>query len=87
LLPIKDGDRFFLFSDGFADQFGGEKGKKFINKTLKSFLIANNGVSMDKIKDKLNTAFYSWKDELEQLDDVCIIGFRLIHINRIIQSI
>ncbi len=75
-LQLKKGDSVFLFTDGFPDQFGGPKGKKFKYKQLKELFIAMQNQSMDLQKEKLEQSFDEWKGNLEQVDDVCIIGIR-----------
>lgn len=67
----------FLFTDGFADQFGGPKGKKFKYSSLKKLLIENSNENSKSINEKLETVFSKWKGDLEQVDDVCIIGIKL----------
>ena len=67
----------FLFTDGFADQFGGPKGKKFKYSNLQKLLLENCNEAPKTINEKLETAFQSWKGELEQIDDVCIIGIKI----------
>ena len=74
-LELKKGDSIFLFTDGFADQFGGEKGKKFKYKPLKEML-QNESLSPAQQKENLVTIFNAWKGNLEQVDDVCVIGIR-----------
>jgi serine phosphatase RsbU (regulator of sigma subunit) len=76
-LPLKKGDIFYLVTDGFADQFGGEKGKKFKRSQLESLLIATNSMPLDIQKRTLNHAFENWQGNLEQVDDVTIIGVRM----------
>ena len=68
---------FYLFTDGYADQFGGPKGKKFKYKPLEDLLLQNVSLSLEAQKEKLNTCFEAWKGNLEQVDDVCIIGITL----------
>jgi len=70
-------DCIYTFSDGYADQFGGPKGKKFMYKQFKELLIAINNKDMDEQKNILINNFIDWKGDLEQLDDVCIIGVRV----------
>lgn len=70
-------DRIFLFSDGYADQFGGDRGKKMMSKRLKSILLENSTKSLDLQKKALGDAFNGWKGELEQIDDVCVVGIQL----------
>lgn len=71
------GDAFFLFTDGFADQFGGEAGKKFKYSKLKQLLIDLSIHSMDKQKEQLQSEFEKWKSHYEQTDDVCLVGVRI----------
>jgi serine phosphatase RsbU (regulator of sigma subunit) len=70
-------DVFYIFSDGYPDQFGGEKGKKLTTKKLKDLLIDIYKEPMSKQKDQLDKAFADWKGENEQVDDVCFIGVRV----------
>jgi tetratricopeptide (TPR) repeat protein len=67
----------FLFTDGYADQFGGVKGKKFKYSSLQNLLLENASEKPELIKQKLETVFHGWKGDLEQVDDVCIIGIRV----------
>lgn len=71
------GDMIYLFTDGYADQFGGPKGKKFKYASLKSLLPAIAHLPPAIQQQKLHEAFNSWKADLEQVDDVCIIGVRM----------
>lgn len=73
-LTLEKGDIIYIFSDGYADQFGGEKGKKLKSKGLRSILDELSGNAMTEQKLKLEAAFNTWKGDLEQLDDVCVIG-------------
>lgn len=76
-LQLKESDSVFLFTDGYPDQFGGERGKKFKYKQLKDVLLAGNHLPHDQQKQKLEKIFSEWRGELEQVDDVCVIGMRL----------
>ena len=76
-VQLQKGDCIFLFSDGYADQFGGPKGKKFKLKTLKNLFVSIAHLSPKEQKEKLEKAFYDWKGEIEQLDDVCLIGVKI----------
>jgi tetratricopeptide (TPR) repeat protein/serine phosphatase RsbU (regulator of sigma subunit) len=76
-LPLHKGDMLFLFTDGFADQFGGPKGKKFKHKQLQNILLSTSNSPVELQKQKLLSAFEEWKGKLEQVDDVCIIGIRV----------
>lgn len=76
-LELQKGDTLFIFTDGYADQFGGPKGKKFKYSQLKGILIKNINLSMVEQKNALNTEIESWKGNLEQVDDILIIGIKL----------
>ena len=76
-ISLNSGDVFYIFSDGYADQFGGKKGKKLKNANLKKLLISNADMDMAHQKEVLNEMFEDWKGEFEQLDDVCVIGVRI----------
>lgn len=75
-IALEKGDRIYLLTDGYADQFGGPDEKKFKYKTLKELLIRIHLSKMDLQKNELNKAFESWKGNLEQIDDVCLIGIQ-----------
>src|ERR1700741_518298 len=68
-IDLKAGDVIYTFTDGFADQFGGPKGKKFKYKQLEEFLLTNSNLPMETQKQKLDAAFESWRGNLEQVDD------------------
>lgn len=74
---VNKGDVIYIFSDGFADQFGGEKGKKMKSVNFKKLILSLNGRSMAEQQSRLENAFDEWKGSLEQLDDVCVIGVRV----------
>ncbi|UKN00442.1 SpoIIE family protein phosphatase [Paracrocinitomix mangrovi] len=76
-IQLEKGDQFYLFSDGYADQFGGDRGKKFKGKNFKDLLQKNAHLAMDIQLAELQKAFYEWKGDYEQLDDVCVIGVRI----------
>ncbi|MGP8215699.1 MAG: tetratricopeptide repeat protein [Bacteroidia bacterium] len=67
----------YLFTDGYADQFGGPKGKKFKYKQLQELLLSNASKSMEEQKIALESTLESWKDGLEQVDDILVIGIRV----------
>ncbi|UKN01130.1 tetratricopeptide repeat protein [Paracrocinitomix mangrovi] len=73
---LKD-DLLYVFTDGYADQFGGEKGKKLKYKNLKKLLLDNANSSIEFQGEVLANNFNQWKGDFEQLDDVCIIGVKL----------
>jgi len=74
---LNKGDIFYLFTDGYADQFGGPKGKKFKYKQFQEKILETQSLSVIEQKQELNSLFENWKGTLEQVDDVCIIGVRL----------
>lgn len=76
IVQLQAGDSFYLYSDGFADQFGGLKGKKFKYKQLEELLLKNASKSPFEQKEMIHDAFQSWKGNLDQVDDVCLIGVR-----------
>jgi ligand-binding sensor domain-containing protein/serine phosphatase RsbU (regulator of sigma subunit) len=76
-MSLLKGDSVYIFTDGYADQFGGPKGKKFKYKTLADLLISINKEPLQKQKQILDKAFYDWKGNLDQVDDICIIGIRI----------
>ncbi len=75
-LELQKGDCIYLFTDGYADQFGGPRGKKFMKKRLYELLLEIHSLPMKDQKEKLWKAFSDWKGSLEQVDDVLMIGFR-----------
>ncbi len=76
-VELLQGERFYMYSDGFADQFGGESGKKFKNKSFKKLLLKGMEASIQTQKDQLEDTFEQWKKDFEQLDDVCVIGIEV----------
>ena len=76
-LQIEKGDSIYMLTDGYADQFGGEKGKKFKYKHLKETLLENVNKPMKEQKEILSQTINSWKGNLEQIDDILIIGVRV----------
>ncbi len=78
VLDVLPGDLFILITDGFADQFGGDKGKKFKSLPLKNFLIEIQGKSMEEQRSVLEETFVKWMGAEEQVDDVCIAGVRVV---------
>jgi serine phosphatase RsbU (regulator of sigma subunit) len=73
-----NGDVFYIFTDGYEDQFGGEKGKKFKAAAMKKLFLSVSHLSMDEQRIRIDEAFESWKGDLEQVDDVCVIGLRIV---------
>lgn len=77
LVDVSKGDVLYLFSDGFADQFGGERGKKFKAKAFKKLLLEIWEMPLEEQGDYLKKAIIKWMGDNEQLDDICIIGIRI----------
>lgn len=73
----EEGTLFYLMTDGLPDQFGGPKGKKFKYKQLQELLMVNSMMSLNEQKEILFQQFTAWKGDLEQVDDVTIIGIRI----------
>jgi len=71
---LESGDRVYVFSDGYADQFGGERGKKFMKKKFRELLLSVQPQELMAQKSILEDAFDEWKGDLEQVDDILIIG-------------
>ena len=76
-VKLEAGDTVYVFSDGYADQFGGEKGKKFRYKNFRELLIGMQEKEMHEQKELLDTTIESWRGELEQVDDILVIGIRV----------
>ena len=76
-VDLKSGDVIYTLTDGFPDQFGGESGKKFMIKRLRKFIAANAHLSMTQQKQLLENTFANWVGNIEQVDDVCLIGVRV----------
>ena len=74
---LEKGDAIYIFSDGYVDQFGGEKEKKFKAKAFKKLLLSLQDKSMEEQKIVIDETFETWKGNLEQIDDVCVIGVRI----------
>lgn len=76
-VKLEKEDSIYLFTDGYADQFGGPKGKKFKYRPFKNLLISLSNKSMAEQKETLEKNFIQWKGDLEQIDDVCVIGLKI----------
>lgn len=76
-LEIKSDTTVYLYTDGYADQFGGPKGKKFKYKQLDTLLTEHSSMSTEEQKQNLLQAFEKWKGSLEQIDDVCVAGIKI----------
>lgn len=76
-LELQKEDTIYIFTDGFADQFGEPKGKKLMLKPLRELLLSIQDNTMMEQKTVLEAFFNKWKGNLEQVDDVCVIGIRI----------
>lgn len=76
-IELKPNDVVYTFTDGFADQFGGPKGKKFKYKQLKELLVSIQHLDLAAQEKIVKEQFTNWKGNLEQVDDVCLIGIRV----------
>jgi serine phosphatase RsbU (regulator of sigma subunit) len=81
-IPLKDGDVIYIFSDGYADQFGGPEGKKYKYRRFRHLLLAIHQLPMAKQHEYLEKSILNWKGSLDQVDDILVIGVR-IHFNKI----
>jgi serine phosphatase RsbU (regulator of sigma subunit) len=76
-IHLQKNDALYIFTDGYADQFGGDEGKKFMSKNLKELLISVSDLPSDEQEQKIGDAFMNWKRSYEQVDDVLIIGLKV----------
>jgi serine phosphatase RsbU (regulator of sigma subunit) len=77
IVDSEKGDRLYLFSDGYSDQFGGERGKKLKLKEFRTLVHSISHLSMEEQQHELSNFFKKWKGDREQLDDVLVIGIRV----------
>ncbi|MES2590965.1 MAG: PAS domain S-box protein [Bacteroidota bacterium] len=77
VIKLEKGDTIYMFTDGYADQFGGPAGKKFMYKRFKELLVSIHGNTMEEQKAALHNSFQNWKGSLDQVDDILVIGLRL----------
>ena len=80
-IPLEINDSVYAFTDGYADQFGGSKGKKFKYSQLKSLLLANRLLSMAEQHKVIAQQLKEWKGGLEQVDDILIMGMKICEKN------
>ncbi len=76
-INLQEGDTLYIFSDGYVDQFGGEKNKKFLMKQFKDLLLAINSESLENQKIIIEKIFYDWKGNYPQTDDIIVVGIRV----------
>lgn len=76
-IPLDKNDAIYIFTDGYADQFGGGKGKKMMTKNLKNLLLSIQHLPILEQENYLENKFQEWKGEFEQVDDVLVIGIKI----------
>lgn len=76
-IPFEIGDKLYLFSDGFPDQFGGPKGKKYMTRKFRDLILTTSELKMEDQKQRLQKEFKSWKGDTEQTDDIIVLGIQL----------
>jgi serine phosphatase RsbU (regulator of sigma subunit)/Tfp pilus assembly protein PilF len=76
-IKLQKGDSIYIFSDGYIDQFGGEKGKKFKARAFRELLLSIQDKPMEEQKIIIDETFETWKGVVDQVDDVCIIGVKI----------
>jgi serine phosphatase RsbU (regulator of sigma subunit) len=74
---IQKGDQIYTLTDGFQDQFGGPKGKKFMVKKMREYVLSISHLSMKEQHINIKDTFNNWRGQMEQVDDVCVIGVRI----------
>jgi len=77
VIKLQKQDSLYVFTDGFVDQYGGKKRKKFKTRNFKKLLMAVQDESMENQKKLIEDAFEEWRGSNEQIDDVCVLGFRI----------
>ena len=77
IIDLKKGDMVYIFSDGYADQFGGPRGKKFMAGNFRELLLNASKLPASEQRHKLNETIEKWRGELEQVDDILIIGIKI----------
>jgi len=76
-IDLFQGDSIYIFSDGYVDQFGGERGKKFKARAFRELLLSIQNKQMEEQRLIIDAAFEDWRGDLEQIDDVCVIGVKV----------
>jgi len=76
-IQLQPGDMLYTCSDGFQDQFGGPRGKKFSAKRLRNLILSIHGKTMAEQKETLTKTIESWRSDKEQIDDILMIGVRV----------
>jgi serine phosphatase RsbU (regulator of sigma subunit) len=76
VISLNKDDSFYLFSDGYADQFG-QNGKKLMTKKFKEILLSISSLGMNEQKKYLDDFIENWRSGIEQIDDILVIGVKL----------
>lgn len=76
-IRLKANEQLYLYTDGYADQFGGAKNKKFKYSSLKRLILSIANANLDEQREALKKNFEDWKGAMEQIDDVCVVGVRI----------
>ena len=76
-IAVQPGDRLFIFSDGYADQFGGPKGKKLMVKNFQNHLLQSLHMGIEAQGIYMQDVFQNWKADAEQVDDILLIGIEI----------
>ncbi len=76
-LILEQGDTFYMFTDGYADQFGGDRGKKFTKKRFKDLLLSIQNVNLSEQKNILENSLDEWSGNEQQVDDILVMGIRI----------
>jgi serine phosphatase RsbU (regulator of sigma subunit) len=76
-IKVEKGDSFYIFTDGYADQFGGAKEKKYSTGKLKELILKNSALDFTTQGNNIKAEHLAWKGPHEQVDDILVIGFKL----------
>lgn len=76
-VQLQEGDQVYIFSDGYADQFGGPRGKKFMYKRFRDLLLKTSSKTVSAQKEEMQLALNNWMKDEEQVDDILVIGVRV----------
>ena len=76
VIKLQNGDMFYIFSDGFADQFGGPEGKKYKYRRFRHLLLALHQLPMNRQSEFLKKSILEWKGIMDQVDDILVIGVK-----------
>jgi serine phosphatase RsbU (regulator of sigma subunit) len=76
-ISLSKNDTIYMFTDGYLDQFGGEKGKKFMSKRFQKLLLSIQQLPMDEQQQELTNALQKWQGKLDQVDDILVVGIKI----------